>query len=417
MRILMLHNEYAKPSGEEHAVQSIAALLRRRGHEVLWFLRSSAELVGSPLAQARAFFSGIYSTRARRQLDRFLDAEPVDLVQAQNLFPLLSPSALVACRERGLPVVMRCPNYRLLCPNGLQLSRGEACDRCLAPGKEWWCILRNCAGSFPKSIGYAARHAAARITGGIRKSVGVFIVLSEFQKQRFVDAGIPPEKIEVLPNFVPAVGEAAQAPCGTGETISFVGRISPEKGLEHFLDAARAMPAEPFAVAGDASQAGELVRRAPANVAFHGFLTGGGLEAFFRRTRVLAFPSVCYEGFPNVLTRAMVWGKPVVCSRIGGLPEIVDDGVTGLLFEPGNAGDLAAKLRRLCRSPELCRSLGEAGRRKALTAYSQERYYERLVAIYRKAAAVAPGPTHAARPNRARPVEYGSASPTQETRA
>ena len=251
MHVLMVHNEYARPSGEEHALRAIVGLLEERGHSVSLFLRSSAELGGSVTQRVKAFFAGVYSPRSRTQMTRVLEQDRLDIVQVQNLYPLLSPSVLLACRDAGVPAVMRCPNYRLLCPNGLHLSKGRACERCLSPGRELWCVLRNCGGGLPKSIGYALRNFVARTTKMILDNVDVLVVLSEFQKRRFVAAGIETRKIEVIPNFVPDSRTISSSPCDAGDTISFIGRLSREKGIECFVEAARAMPNYRFAVAAD----------------------------------------------------------------------------------------------------------------------------------------------------------------------
>lgn len=382
MRILMVHNEYAKPSGEEHAARAIAGLLEANGHEVRWMLRSSAEIAESLQGKVQSFFSGIYSRESRQRIGRVLEREgPFDVVQAQNLYPLLSPSVLAECSRRGVPVVMRCPNYRLFCPNGLHLSRGEICERCLG-GHEWWCALRNCEDNVVKSTGYAARAIFARMSGMIRDNVSVFIVLSEFQRQRFIAQGIAPERIAIVPNFEQMSAADLEEPPEPGDTISFAGRLSPEKGIGDFVEAARALPSLRFAVAGDTSLMPELVRSAPANVTFHGFLTGATLDAFYHRTRIFISPGLWFEGFPNVVTKAMIKARPVIASNLGALPEIVTDGQTGLLYPPHDVPELVAKIKQLHDAPGLCRTMGEAGRAKALREYSPKQAYVHLEQAY-----------------------------------
>lgn len=386
MRILMVHNDYAQPSGEEYAVEAIASLLRSEGQDVLWFRRSSAEIAGSMAGQVRAFFSGIYSFSTRCAMTDLLNREHVDVVQVQNLYPLISPAGLVPCRKRGLPVVMRCPNYRLFCPTGLHLHNGHICERCVG-NKTWWCVMQNCEGRVMKSLGYALRNATAAFARLITGNVDIFLVLSEFQKRRFVQGGIEESRIEVLPNIVEP--KALLDGAAVGETVAFVGRLSPEKGVDDFLAAARALPQYHFAVAGDTSGMPNAVAAAPRNVEFCGFLRGKDLDEFYARARVLVAPSVWFEGFPNTVGSAMGMGKPVIASRLGALPEIVDDGGTGLLFEPGNVGDLVEKIDHLWKRPDLCRQMGEAGHAKVEREYAPRVCYERLMAAYEKAAIVA----------------------------
>ena len=131
---------------------------------------------------------------------------------------------------------------------------------------------------------------------------------------------------------------------GQGQFVAYVGRVSAEKGIDTFLDAARNLKQRPFRVAGSTIYMPLIAKSAPANVSFDGFLSGRDLDDFFNQSRFVVFPSVCFEGFPNAVAKAMAHGKAVIASRIGPLPEIVEDGVTGVLFEPGNAADLAEKI-------------------------------------------------------------------------
>jgi len=385
MNVLFVHNDYGRFSGEEHAVESMADTLASGGHHVSWF-RVSSSIIGESLSlKTRAFFSGIYSIRSRRRMEKLLDQTPYDLVQVQNLYPFLSPSVLKPCRSRGIPVVMRCPNYRLFCPNGLHLSHGQVCERCLGR-REWQCVVQNCLDNRLKSVGYALRNAFARITRMILDNVSIFVVLSQFQKQRFVNGGIPSERIEILPNIAPKPDQI-NTNSHDGDAISFVGRVSPEKGIMDFLNAARKLPRNRFIVAGSTDAMPEVTKLAPGNVVFTGFLRGKELDEIFYQSRLIVFPSLCFEGFPNAVAQAMAFGKAVIASRIGALPEIVEDGKTGLLFDPGNSEELAAKIDLLYNRPETCREMGKAGREKAQTEYSEEKIYSRLMMIYEKALA------------------------------
>jgi glycosyltransferase involved in cell wall biosynthesis len=393
-KILATHNDYGRPSGEEHALAVLAALAQRRGCAVTWMRRSSVEINYSFVGNAKAFLCGVANPWMARRMGRLLDADRPDVVLVQNIYPLLSPSILVPCKKRKIPVIMRCPNYRLFCPSGLHLSKDQVCERCL-DGREYWCILRNCEGDLFKSSGYALRNAVARISRRILDSIDIFIVLSEFQKRRFINQGISEERLAILPNIAPNVESEGVFSFATekerfpteapGNLVGFVGRISPEKGIEDLIAAARALPDIPFAVAGSTERMPELVAQSPKNVQWEGFLQGKQLDDFYRRCRIVVFPSRWFEGFPNVATHAMMMRKPVIASRIGALPEIVEDEKTGLLFEVGNVENLAGKILTLYRDPERCRVLGNAGRLKAEREYGPEVVYERLMGIFEKA--------------------------------
>ena len=385
MHILLVHNDYARFSGEENAVENIAKLLEAHGHRLSWLRRTSSKIGDSTVNKIQALFSGIYSFDARKEMSRILNGEQIDLIQVQNLYPFISPSVLPECRKRGIPVVMRCPNYRLFCPNGLHLTHGKVCDRCLG-GKEWNCVLQNCEENILKSTGYAVRNATARITGMIRNNVTTFVVLSKFQKQRFINGGIPSDRIGILPNIAPLVQIPDNA--DVGETVSFVGRVSKEKGIDEFLAASRRLDHLLFTIVGSTEGMPCIRSEASSNVSIPGFLTGSALDDLFNTSRILVFPSKWFEGFPNVIAKAMAHRKPVIAARIGAIPEIVEDGVTGLLFEPGNATDLAEKIEYLWNQPDLCRKMGQAGLEKARREYSQENFYQRLINIYENARSI-----------------------------
>lgn len=391
-KVLVVHNAYGRYSGEEAVVETQCRVLAARGHQVERFSRSSEEIPHLLLGPWRAFFSGIYSFASARAMRRRLTQWRPDVVHVHNVFPLISASILPVCRRAGVPVVMTLHNYRLVCPTGLHLWRGEVCEKCLG-GREYWCVLRNCERSLAKSVGYAARTYFARRQRLFLDNVDVFIALTDFQRQRLVSEGYPDERFVVIPNMVVAPVNP-QTEC-VGDYVGYAGRISPEKGIPQLLEAARRISEIPFQAAGAIDRSPELLSQSPQNFQFRGHLVGGQLNEFFRSSRIVAFASRCFEGFPVTLVEAMGYAKPVVAPRIGSFPEIVQEGVTGLLFEPGNAEQLADRIRYLWERPDLCRTMGQAAHEKALREYSEDRYYSRLMDAYNKAMAAERGVQYA----------------------
>ncbi len=180
MRILVIHNDYGKFSGEEHVVESLSHLLKDNSYEVVHFSRSSAELYQTRSGKIRAFFSGIYSFSSKKAMRRLLVEYKPDIAHVHNLFPLISPSVLGECRKAGVPVVMTVHNYRLICPNGLFMTNGRICKKCCS-GREYWCILRNCEKNLFKSIGYALRNYIARTLRFFLDNVIMYLCITEFQ--------------------------------------------------------------------------------------------------------------------------------------------------------------------------------------------------------------------------------------------
>ena len=388
MKALIVHNEYGKLSGEEAVVEAQAKLLKENGLEALRFEMSSANIPKIRLGKVRAFFSGIYSFSSRRQIRKLLAECKLDVVHIHNLFPLISPSILPECKKAGVPAVMTVHNYRLVCPNGLHMANGMVCEKC-SGGKEYWCLLKNCESSLFKSIGYALRNYVARRKRFYLNNVTMYVTLTEFQRNRFIQEGFPAERIVVIPNMTNHNGAAVSEKLGN--YIGYIGRISPEKGMLTLIEAARACSDIQFKAAGAYDHMPWLPGKAPQNFKFSGHLNREQLENLYTNSRMIVLPSICFEGFPSVLLESMIHSKPVIASRIGGLPEIVEDGVTGLLFEPGNAENLAQKIRYLWDRPELAQKMGWAGREKVLREYSAKKYYSRLMAVYKKAIELGPG--------------------------
>ncbi len=386
MHVLMVHNEYGGFSGEEAVVESQTSLLQEHGHQVVAFRRRSAEIAHMSFGRWRAFASGVYSASARKAMRRLVAEHRPDVVHIHNLFPLISPSVLSVCREVDLPVVMTVHNYRLVCPNGLHMPKGRynVCEKC-SGGREYWCVLRNCEKSFFKSLGYALRTYAARRWGFFQRNVAVFACLTEFQRRRLLAEGYPAERLRVIPNMYRAEREGQKDQSTLGTFVAYVGRISPEKGIDLLLRSAEKLRNIPFRLAGSYEAMPHLARTPPPNVSFLGNLERRAVAELYRRSRVVVLCSTWFEGFPMTILEAMAQAKPVIAPRIGGIPEIVADGQTGLLFTPGDADELAEKIRCLWNHPAWCRQMGHAGQEKARREYSPEKYYDRLMTIYQDA--------------------------------
>jgi len=382
LTIAIVHNDYGKVSGEEIVIDNLATLLEKRGVTVLRFSRSSAEIEDMRLGKIPAFFSGIHNPFSRRAFGKFLRVMRPDVVHIHNLYPLISPSILPECTAQGIPVVMTVHNFRLACPNGLLLSHNDVCHRCLG-GREYWCVLRNCENDIFKSTGYALRTAVARILRRYYDNVNHFICLSEFQSNILVKEGLPADRVSVLANPMTFTNETINSK-GKHGYVAYVGRISPEKDVSTLIEASRRLGDLQFKFAGDYHRLPEVIKQKTDNCEFLGQLNTEDIVQFYHNARMVVFATRCYEGFPTVLLEAMSYGLPVVCSRIGGLPEIVEDGVNGLLYEPGNVNELTNCIRTLWQNPALCQKLGEAGKRRALEDYAADRLLDRLLGIYEK---------------------------------
>ena len=380
MKVLQVYNQYRSLfGGEETVVRLIDRLVRSHGGDSRLVMRSSRGLDQSLSGKARAFFSGIYNPYGFAEIADVLDSFEPDIVHVHNLNPLFSPSVLVEFRRRGYPVVMTVHNHAHTCPSLDHLSKGVVCEKCVG-GREYHCVLQNCQGRFFVSVGYALRSASARVFRLYLDNVTVVIALNGFARSKLIQAGFEPSRIVVLPN--PVEIPALISDPAAGEQAVFSGRMCPEKGVPTLLDAARMAPAVRVRLLGDGDRLKEYLESAPENASFAGQLDAAAVEGEYRRSKFLVVPSVWFEGCPLVILEAMASGLPVIASRIGGLPELVDEGRTGLLFEPGNATDLAEKMQTLWTDSALCTELGARGRERAVREFELRGYWERLRDVY-----------------------------------
>lgn len=309
------------------------------------------------------------------------DFQP-DVVHAHNVLPLISPSVFAVCRRVHIPVVMTVHNYRLICPIAVFFRDGHICEAC-SGGHEFNCLRFNCRESLFESAAYALRGWTATRFGLFRNTVTRYLSISAYLKERLVKEGFPEERIDVVPNTIPVPERCSDA--SQGQYVAFAGRMSAEKGIPVLLEAAEKLPDIPFRIAGAGPLAESLRAKAPGNVSFSGMMPREELMDFYHNARILVVPSVWYETFGLVAVESMARGVPVIVSRIGGLQSLIEDGVTGLHFTPGDSTDLADKIQQLWQAPGRCREMGLAARERAAREYNETKYIENLMAAYEKA--------------------------------
>ncbi|MFT3786354.1 MAG: glycosyltransferase family 4 protein [Tepidisphaeraceae bacterium] len=382
MRVINVHNHHVLPGGMEVLFASITNLLRSRGHDVITLERQNKDLRGLS-GKLRAFGSMVYSPSAKREMTALLKDQQPSVVHVHNLYPQLSPSIIDACADAGVPVVMSIQDYKLTCPTAQHLRDGTLCEKCVG-GHEQWCAIHNCRGSRPMSVAYALRNAATRVTKKVHRGVSAYLCCSQFVANQHIKGGFPADRVKVLYNFADLPDAAPRE--SDGDYAAYIGRISPEKGLDVLIDAAR-RTGLPVKIAGDPVAMPELLRDVPANVQFVGKLSRDAVPEFLRRARYLVVPSVWWEAFGIVCAEAMAYRLPVIATAAGGLPEVVDHGVTGLTVPMRDGAALAEAMTALWNDPAKARAMGEAGRVKALREYSPDVYYQRLIEAYRSVGA------------------------------
>lgn len=381
MKILAVHNRYLWPGGEDESFQAEVVMLRAHGHTVEPYIEDNQRI--ESLGRLRTAARTIWSHETYRRVRDLLRAGGHDLVYAQNTFPLVSPSIYYAARACGVPVIQTLRNYRLMCLNGLLFRDGQVCEECVGKAVPWPGIVHGCyRGSRAASATVAAMLVTHRLLGTYRRRVDGYVALTGFCRDKFVEGGLPAERIAIKPNFVePDPGEST----GPGQHALYVGRLSEEKGLDTLLAAwQRLGPGYPLKIVGDGPLADEVARIAATlpDVECLGRLTGAALRALVTGARFVVFPSRVFENFPRIIVEAFAAGVPVIASRHGSMSCIVEDGVTGLHFAPGDPVDLAAKVAWAWSHPSEIAAMRHRAREDYLANYTADashRVFEELL--------------------------------------
>lgn len=381
MKILLLHNLYQQPGGEDAVVDQEKALLTAKGHDVQLLTVDNDTITGA-WSQARTAVSSIYSFSSRAKVRKAIRQFAPELVHVHNFFPLLSPSVYDACEREGIPVVQTLHNYRLICPNALLYRNGRPCELCLARKVPWPGVLHACyRDSYFGSAALAAMISGHRLRGTWDRHV-TYITLSEFSRKKLIAGGLRDDRLFTKPNFVLAdPGRGARA---EGFAL-FVGRLSEEKGIGTLLSAWTQLGTQKLKVVGDGPLVTQVQAATSSSIELLGRQSSDAVLKLMGEAAFLVFPSECYENFPRVLAEAFAKGLPILASRLGSAEELVADGRTGLLFNSGDASDLAAKAEWMFSHPEELNRMSLAARKEYEEKYTADRNYERLMQVYQAA--------------------------------
>ncbi|MDX2230101.1 MAG: glycosyltransferase [Leptolyngbyaceae cyanobacterium bins.349] len=381
MKVLAVHNYYQQPGGEEQIFNTEATLLQSYGHEVLRYTLTNDEITGmNPLVLAK---NTLWNNQVYQELRSLARQEKPDVAHFHNTFPLISPAAYHALKAEGVPIVQTLHNYRLLCPNALFFRDGKVCEDCLGKPIPVPGVVHGCyRGSRSASAMVAATVSFHSLLGTWSQVVDVFIAYSHFARQKFIQGGLPAEKLAFKTNFLhpaPAPGD------GKGGYGLFVGRLSVEKGLGVMLDAWRQLGGKiPLKILGDGPMAG-LVKDAMQEMPEIEWLGRRPLEEVYEvvgNAAFLVFPSEWYETFGRVAIEAFARGTPVVASNIGAITELVEHQRTGMHFRPSDATDLATQIEWLLAHPEKLSQMRLEARAEFEAKYTAADNYKRLMEIY-----------------------------------
>jgi len=389
MKILMAHNRYLEPGGEDISFRMEADMLRRNGCEVVTYEDDNRRIAG--LGALRTATRSIWSPETCRRVRTVLRETRCDIVHVQNFFPLISPSIYYAARAEGVPVVQSLRNYRLMCPIGTLYRDGRVCEDCVGRAFPWASVRHGCyRDSNVASGAVAAMLAVNRIFGTWAHMIDAYIALSPNMRDRFVRGGLPAHRIFVKSNFLhpdPRPG------AGDGNFALFAGRLSPEKGIGTLLEAWKTVGHElPLKVVGAGPlEPGATGRKAPANVDFLGWRPEEEVLNLMGAARLVIIPTEWYEGQPRTAIEAFAKAAPVIASDIGAMAELVDDGCNGLLFPPGDAVALAARVRWALGNRDAMTEMGARARYDFERKFTADANFGTLTDIYARAAAIRRG--------------------------
>ncbi len=389
MKILIAHNSYQLQGGEDAVVDAEIALLRDHGHEVRVYRRHNDEL--NNMSRPAAALTTIWSRQSASAIKDVCDDFHPDVIHVHNSFPLISPSLYWIASRKKVPIIQTLHNFRLLCPQAIFLRNEKVCEDCL--GKfPWRAVTRKCyRNSTLQSAVITGMLGAHRMLGTYQSKVTRYIALNTFCRDKLVAGGLPEKLFRIKPNFIDS---AALPDWHARRGGLFVGRLSSEKGLDVLTAAVSNAGIQDIDVIGSGPM--DTLATSTFGEQYLGFLPLDKIIARMRSALFLIVPSICYESFPRTIVEAFACGLPVIASRLGALPDLVQDGVTGLLFNPGDPADLAAKIKWAQSNPEKMLTMGRAARIEYEAKYTPQRNYQTLIDIYDEAITAVQGERNAA---------------------
>jgi glycosyltransferase involved in cell wall biosynthesis len=384
VNILFVHNFYQQAGGEDLAYADEAALFEANGHRVVKFSvhNDSVRELGLVSLGAKT----LWNSETHHEIRDIIRAEHIDVCHFHNTFPLISPAAYYAAASENVPVVQTLHNYRLICLNHSFYRDGKVCEDCLGKSIPWPGVMHSCyRDSVSASTAVASMLMLHRTLGTWKKMVQVYIALTKFSRDKFVEAGFPSDRMVVKRNFLrhdPGKG------AGDGGYALFIGRLVKEKGINTLLSAWQQIGARiPLKIVGG-GPLGDMVSEASGvvpGVTRMGRVSDEELDRLLGAASMLIFPSEWYEGLPRTIIESYAKGTPVIAGRIGSLIDAVIPGQTGLHFNPGDPSDLVRQVAWAIDHPDELRAMRHQARQHFDENYTAASNYPEMLRIYERA--------------------------------
>ncbi|WFU38857.1 glycosyltransferase family 4 protein [Bradyrhizobium sp. CB82] len=375
--VMFQERDYLLRSGEQVIDFSMQDERNRESPYESHFVSNKDYRDGRKLSKLRSALSLVHSREAVSKIAALIDKMRPDVMHCHNVYHQITPSIISIAKSRGIPVVLTLHDFKPVCPSYLRLRAGHPCSLCL-DGDFRQVLMNRCAGGIAASALLYAEAAVQRWLGSY-ENVDRFLAPSQFMRDAALHR-FRPEQVVLLYNGVDTAEFDASAQ--DDGYVLYLGRLSREKGVETLLRAHEAAESWDLVIAGTGPLERSLQMRYR-NARFVGQLSGQALKATIGGASAIVVPSEWYENCPMSVLEAMAYGKPVVASRIGGIPELVVDGETGVLFEPGDADELRMLVSRLMSDASLRARMGAAGRIRAEKQFSIEKHNANLIEAYR----------------------------------
>lgn len=408
MKIILVHKFWRTLSGAEMYFHEVARILQNNGHEVRMFTTNfNAEggidnkvsdtkviygqpnnyLRGSFIKRVPTLLKMIYSKPNKELFADLIDSFKPDLVHCFSLNIVLSPSLLDACKEKGIPVIMSCNDYKHICTNYRLFYNGKLCTDCKG-GKLYKPMINNCCKySFAVSVASSIEAYVHEYKNIIRKNIHTFCFESKFMLNITKEFWLDKEYNSYLLGK-PFNSMSYKANYNDDNYLLYIGRLSDEKGVDFLLKAMQFVPEAKLKIVGTGPFKEYLEKMVTdlklLNVEFIGSKWGEAAKEYIQKSRFVVIPSIWYENFPYVIAETYAMGKPIIGSNRGGIPENIDHGITGYIYEAEDYSKLSEYIRELWNNKEQTLEMGRQAKHKADLEYNDEVFYQRLIKLYQR---------------------------------
>jgi len=385
---------------------SLGELLKSNGHEVFyWGMKHPLNIIHeyedyfpeyidyvemnankNPINALKVLTRSIYSFESKKKLEKFLSVFKPDIVHLNNIHAHLTPSIIDVIYKKNIPIIWTLHDYKLLCSDSHFLSNGKICEKC--KGKNFYnCFFHKCKKSSLSASFVATAEAYFHQLLKLHKKVDYLIAPSKFLKSKFIEFGWDKNKVEFIRNFLPNFPQDNNYK--EKNYILYFGGLSPWKGILTLIEAVKELKKVELLIVGAGTERNIIEKNLKedniTNIHLLGYKSGNELKKIIDESKFIIVPSEWYENCPYSIMEAMAIGKPVIGAEIGGIPELIYGGKTGLLFESGNVANLKNKIEYLHKKPEKIKEFRVEARKKAETEFSSEAFYKKIMNIYKKA--------------------------------